>query len=501
MFPILDDVEKSWFAPVTWILIILTCVLSIVSLNLPDSATNYIVPYIYSSHSNSLFAVSNISIAIASLFLHADYWHLIFNMLFLFAFSISLEKRIGSRMFLLLYVGSGISSCLFFDLMSNSQQLVLGASGAVSGLIATYLLFFPNAKILTGVVIIWFIKFFYIRAWVYIIPWVLFQIWAIKYNIDSNVAYSAHLGGITFGIAFGLLYMSFNKIITTPRKHYIMKKTSQDLLITLFGAITSLITAIILAYIDRNMNFSLYTLSVWAVIPVGAIGSGFVAASGYYLGSIFFHHKPSKLILLNMVAVSLGTYFLIHYFSYIYLEVDGNKVSNFLSFWQYLDIDASHSTIHLTRSPSSGGFELGNWGYLYAFIQILGFCVGGFSLYAYLVSRVFCENCSRYYHKEESMDRYSGDGETFGNTINEIALLLSQDKFNEAIYICSASCGEHKFNPKNHHLRMRVILMRCKSCESNCLCIEVSKDNKNGWSKIDNLSFNVFTRQQLSLSK
>src|SRR5262249_57035018 len=105
-----------------------------------------------------------------------------------------------------------------------------------------------------------------------------------------------------------------------------MKRAIQDFLVSTFGAITSILTAIILYLIEKGIGFSFYSLMVWFFIPVGAIGAGFVAAGGYYFGAKFFNHRPTLLILFNMVAISIGTFILVYYLDYVSLQIDGQAV-------------------------------------------------------------------------------------------------------------------------------------------------------------------------------
>ena len=96
-----------------------------------------------------------------------------------------------------------------------------------------------------------------------------------------------------------------------------MKKLVQDLIVTGFGLVSSLLTVVLLILVEEYFNIALYTWMLWLVVPVGAVLAGFAAASGYYLGSWLFNHRPDKLVLLNMVAVALGAYVLIEYIHYL----------------------------------------------------------------------------------------------------------------------------------------------------------------------------------------
>lgn len=76
-----------------------------------------------------------------------------------------------------------------------------------------------------------------------------------------------------------------------------MKRLAQDLVVTAFGVVTSIATALLLFVVEQSFSVSLYTWTVWFVIPVGAMLAGFVAASGYYAGARLFGHRPTPLIL------------------------------------------------------------------------------------------------------------------------------------------------------------------------------------------------------------
>jgi hypothetical protein len=169
----------------------------------------------------------------------------------------------------------------------------------------------------------------------------------------------------------------------------------QDFTVSATGAATSFVTAAILVAIERSTGFSYYTLSFLSLgaIPVGAVLSGFVGASGYYLGARLFNHRPTKILLLNMVVISVATFFLIHYFHYYYfLTIEGKPVRDFISFVDFLRIELSHN---------------GAGGYLYAALQVIGFAAGGLAVFGYLNSLPYCEKCAKYLSAKDSQTRCS----------------------------------------------------------------------------------------------
>ena len=215
MIPITDDVTKSWFAPLTWLLILATSTISIWALNTTETRQLSLVQHFtYSANASHLSVSNQVVRMFSSTMLHADYLHLFFNMLFLFAFGLSLEKKLSALRFLALYVGSAMSGWFVYGVTNHTDSFALGASGAISGIIVTYLFLFPQAKFLSAVLILWVVRFFYIRAWVYIVLWISLQIWSVTYNTDSHVAYGAHFGGILFGALFGVIsrFSNFQRI-------------------------------------------------------------------------------------------------------------------------------------------------------------------------------------------------------------------------------------------------------------------------------------------------
>jgi len=246
-----------------------------------------------------------------------------------------------------------------------------------------------------------------------------------------------------------------------------MRTSIQDIIITIFGAVSSFLTALLLLWIEREWNHFLYSFMLWFVIPVGAIIFGFIAASGYYVGARLFNHRPHHIILLNMVAISVGTYFLIQYLDYIYFSFEGKPISDYLSFWQYWDFSLSNQEVQFRvgrRGIKAGdAVELGNWGYMYAVIQIIGFAVGGFCVYAYLAAQTYCDKCSLYLSKQGTIIRYADDPNKFGTFLYNVAEFTKENKLSEIISLHAVEGGTAEAGSE-HHLSTSIELKYCKGC-------------------------------------
>ncbi len=144
-----------------------------------------------------------------SMFLHANWLHIGGNMLFLWVFGFSVEEAIGKTRFLILYFVSGIAAALAQVFSNPSSHIaMIGASGAIAGLMGAYLMLFPGARIYS-IVPIFFLGFI-----MQVPAPILILFWAFLQYVDAGlmhspglggVAYFAHLGGFSAGIVLIVL--------------------------------------------------------------------------------------------------------------------------------------------------------------------------------------------------------------------------------------------------------------------------------------------------------
>jgi ABC-type Co2+ transport system permease subunit len=156
------------------------------------------------------------------------------------------------------------------------------------------------------------------------------------------------------------------------------------------------------------------------VIPVGALLSGFAAASGYYFGAKLFHHQPTRLLLCNMISVAITTYFLLNYLNYSLMQIKGQQVSRLISFGQYIGVVLRHQSMEFRIRGAKLGEtgDLGSLGYVMAVLQVLGFAVRGLCVYWHLRAAPYCEACGKYLKKQSSTTRYTNDTEKLSSLIS-----------------------------------------------------------------------------------
>jgi len=145
----------------------------------------------------------------SSMFLHAGIIHIGGNMLFLWIFGDNIEYKFGRGKYLALYLFWGLVAG-FVHIMSDpsSQVPAIGASGAISGVLGAYLILFPNAKIVTLLLLGFFTRFIRISAKWYLPFWFIFQnvFPALIGSSGSGVAFFAHIGGFLIGLLSGFIY-------------------------------------------------------------------------------------------------------------------------------------------------------------------------------------------------------------------------------------------------------------------------------------------------------
>ena len=159
-----------------------------------------------------------------SMFLHGGFMHLAGNMLFLWVFGDNIENRLGRTPFIAFYLGAGVAAALAqVAVNADSQIPMIGASGAVAGVLGAYLVLYPSSRINTLLLFGFFIFHRRIRALYLIGFWAGYQVFlglgSLAAPDAGGVAYFAHLGGLAAGLALG----SFSRLRAgwhvTPRQY------------------------------------------------------------------------------------------------------------------------------------------------------------------------------------------------------------------------------------------------------------------------------------------
>lgn len=211
MIPIRDDAPKSTTPFINYFLILLNVLVFLFELTLPPQArTQFELQFAFIPHRVDLWLQGAIPAGnafvplITSMFLHAGWLHLIFNMWFLAIFGDNVEDRLGHFGYLLFYLVTGLAASVTnFAFSVHSPIPSVGASGAIAGVMGAYFFLYPRARVLT-----WFGFFvFWLPAWLVLGYWFVLQFISgaateITYAArqTGGVAFWAHVGGFISGL-------------------------------------------------------------------------------------------------------------------------------------------------------------------------------------------------------------------------------------------------------------------------------------------------------------
>ena len=166
---------------------------------------------------NAVFRVVNIETPVpteatifTSMFIHGGFMHLAGNMMFLWVFGDNIEDRLGHVKYLVFYLLAGVCATLSqWAISTDSQVPLIGASGAISGVLGAYLIIYPNNKI-KALIIFYLITVVEMRAVWLLGAWFVWQLIQGSLSVglaDSvSVAFFAHIGGFVAGMALAVLY-------------------------------------------------------------------------------------------------------------------------------------------------------------------------------------------------------------------------------------------------------------------------------------------------------
>jgi membrane associated rhomboid family serine protease len=146
---------------------------------------------------------------LTSTFLHGGWFHLLGNMLYLWVFGDNVEDRLGRAGYLLFYLAAGAAGSIA-HIAANPQSGIptIGASGAIAGVLGAYLVFFPRARVLTLIPIVFFITTAHVPATLFLFIWFILQLVNASFAGlaagAQTVAWWAHIGGFVLGFVFAV---------------------------------------------------------------------------------------------------------------------------------------------------------------------------------------------------------------------------------------------------------------------------------------------------------
>src|SRR5512143_2533045 len=207
MIPLYDTLHPRRFPLVNWLLIGLNVLVFLYELTLSPAGLDRLtrtwglVPAILMAHPVQAWVT-----IFTAMFLHGGWFHMLSNMWVLFIFGDNVEDRLGGARYLNFYLLSGVAAALLETfLLPSSGVPMIGASGAIAGVLGAYLILYPRAKIASLVPILFIFTIIEIPALVFLLFWFVSQLFSgwlsLQGAAGSGVAWWAHVGGFVFGMA------------------------------------------------------------------------------------------------------------------------------------------------------------------------------------------------------------------------------------------------------------------------------------------------------------
>ncbi|MEW6401230.1 MAG: rhomboid family intramembrane serine protease [Chloroflexota bacterium] len=205
MIPLYDTLRPRRFPLVNWVLIIANALIFWYEIRLSPGALRGLVEtwgVIPVEFHADLYA--EWQTLFSSMFLHGGWFHLLSNMWVLFIFGDNVEDRMGGFSYLIFYLLCGLAAALLQAYVLPTSRLpMIGASGAIAGVLGAFMIFFPRARIASLVPILFIFTLVEIPAVLFLIFWFVSQLFSGLMSLEGasgGVAWWAHIGGFVFGM-------------------------------------------------------------------------------------------------------------------------------------------------------------------------------------------------------------------------------------------------------------------------------------------------------------
>ena len=203
MFPISDVIPSRSTPFVTIALIALNSLAFLYELRLDDAALDRLA-----RAAGVVPAAFSASDVLTGMFLHGGWLHFLGNMLYLWIFGDNVEDRFGHVRFLLFYLACGGAAALAQVMIDPASTIpMIGASGAIAGVMGAYFVLFPQSRVLAGIFVIFIIDVIEIPAIFFLGVWFLMQLFSgvgsLVEAAEGGVAFFAHIGGFLTGVVAG----------------------------------------------------------------------------------------------------------------------------------------------------------------------------------------------------------------------------------------------------------------------------------------------------------
>jgi membrane associated rhomboid family serine protease len=212
MFPLYDTARSRTFPILNYILIAANVLIFVYELQLSQAGLERLIG------SRGLIPARLLadpagawSTIFSSMFLHGGWFHLLSNVWVLFIFGDNIEDRMGKAGYLVFYLLSGVAAGLLqVYILPGSGQPMVGASGAIAGVLGAYLILFPRARVASLVPILFIFTLMEVPAVLFLVFWFVTQLFSGLMSLNGasggGIAWWAHIGGFLFGMLGSFIF-------------------------------------------------------------------------------------------------------------------------------------------------------------------------------------------------------------------------------------------------------------------------------------------------------
>lgn len=273
-----------------------------------------------------------------------------------------------------------------------------------------------------------------------------------------------------------------------------MSRLAANIGVAVFGILSFGLTVAVVATVGSATGFNIFTFSFWLVLPVGALLTGVAAASGYYFGSLLFHVRPTRVLLVQMVILAALSMLAIYYAEYLTVK-EGSRAG--IGFWQYVHNHLTNSSLNIDFIISVSTGRIGLFGYVFAAIEFVGFLAGGYFTFLFLRNAHACPKCNLYYRKVASKRQgFSAEADflTYYNT-----LFRSPVDTPEFARLLDSNSLPFFGNPAKGTISIRSALRECPRCKDQLITQHVQIKRDRGWESVQKLNRAVRIPQGVDL--
>ena len=213
MIPLYDTLRARRIPLVNWMLVVLNVLAFLYEIQLRGAGlesfirTWALIPNRLMSDPQTAWVT-----IFTSMFLHGGWFHLVSNMWILFIFGDNIEDRLGGTRYLVFYLLSGVAAALLQSyVLQDSNEPMIGASGAIAGVLGAYLVLYPGARVASLVPIFFIFTIVEVPATIFLLFWFVSQLFsglfALQGGGSSGIAWWAHIGGFLFGLLYMILFV------------------------------------------------------------------------------------------------------------------------------------------------------------------------------------------------------------------------------------------------------------------------------------------------------